>query len=52
MRLPIGQSAALGRTFIDLAPELTLAVLRTLEAGWPIALARAEVTPQADEATI
>lgn len=52
MRLPLGQSAALGRTFIDLAPELTLAVLRTLEAGWPIALARPEVTPHADEVTI
>lgn len=52
MRLPLGQSAALGRTFIDLTPELTLAVLRTLEAGWPIPLARPEVTPQADEVTI
>jgi hypothetical protein len=52
VRLPLGQSAALGRTFIDLAPELTLAVLRTVEAGWPIALARHEVTPQADEVTI
>jgi hypothetical protein len=52
VRLPLGQSAALGRTFIDLAPELTLAVIRTVEAGWPIALARAEVTPHADEVTI
>lgn len=52
MRLPLGQSAALGRRFIDLNPELTLAVLRTVEAGWPIALTRPEVTAQADEVTI
>lgn len=52
MRLPLGQSAAVGRTFIDLSPELTLAVIRTLEAGWPIALARPEVTAQAAEVTI
>ena len=52
MRLPIGQSAAVGRAFIDLSPELTLAVVRTVEAGSPIALARSEVTPQADEVTI
>jgi hypothetical protein len=52
VRLPLGQSAAVGRAFIDLTPELTLAVVRTVEAGWPIALARSEVTPQADEVTI
>jgi hypothetical protein len=52
LRLPLGQSAAIGRAFIDLSPELTLAVVRTVEAGWSIALARPEVTPQADEVTI
>lgn len=52
MRLPLGQSAAVGRRFIDLGPELTLAVIRTVEAGWPIALARPEVTIHADEVTI
>lgn len=52
MRLPLGQSAAVGRAFIDLSPELTLAVVRTVEAGWPIALARPEVTPRANEVTI
>lgn len=52
MRLPLGQSAAIGRTFIDLNAELTLAIVRTVEAGWPIALARREVTPDADEVTI
>lgn len=52
MRLPLGQSTAVGRAFIDLSPELTLAVVRTVEAGWPIALARPEITPQADEVTI
>jgi hypothetical protein len=50
--LPLGQSAAVGRAFIDLSPELTLAVVRTVEAGWPIALARPEVTPEAHEVTI
>jgi len=52
MRLPLGQSAAVGRKFINLSPELTVAVIRTVEAGWPIALARPEVTSQADEVTI
>lgn len=52
MRLPLGQSAAVGRAFIDLSHEMTLAVVRTVEAGWPIALARPEVTPQAHEVTI
>jgi hypothetical protein len=52
VRLPLGQSAAAGRAFIDLSPELTLAVVRTVEAGWSIVLARPEVTPQADEVTI
>lgn len=52
MRLPLGQSAAIGRAFIDLSPELTLAIIRTIEAGWPLALARPEVTSGADEVTI
>lgn len=52
MRLPLDQSTAVGRRFIDLSPELTLAVIRTVEAGWPIALARPEVTVHADEVTI
>ena len=52
MRLPLGQSAAVGRRFIDLSPELTVAVIRTVEAGWPLALARPEVTAAADEVTI
>jgi len=52
VRLPLGQSAAIGRRFIDLGPELTLAVIRTVEAGWPIALARPEVTVHANEVTI
>jgi len=52
VRLPLGQSAAIGRAFIDLSPELILAVVRTVEAGWPIALARPEVTPEAGEVAI
>lgn len=52
MRLPLGQSSAVGRAFIDLSPELTSAVARTVQAGWPIALARPELTSSADEVTI
>lgn len=52
MRLPLGQSAAIGRRFIDLSPELRVAIIRTAEAGWPLALARSEVTAAADEVTI
>jgi hypothetical protein len=50
--LPLDESAAVGRVFINLSPDVTLAVIRTVEAGWPIALARPEVTPLADEVTI
>lgn len=52
MRLPLGQSAAIGRQFIDLSTELTVAVIRTVEAGWEIALGRPEVTPSSDEVTM
>lgn len=52
MRLPLGHSAALGRRFINLNGELTVAVLRTIEAGWNLALDRPEVEPEADEVTM
>ena len=52
MRLPLGQSAAVGRQFIDLSPELTIAIVLTVGAGWQIALERPELVPQANEVTI
>lgn len=52
MRLPLGQSAAVGRRFINLSTEVTVAVLRTVEAGWQLALDRREVESAADEVTI
>lgn len=48
----MGQTSAVGRRFIDLGPELTGAVIRTVEAGWALALSRDEVTSDADEVTI
>lgn len=52
MRLPLGQSAAIGRRFIDLSPELRTAVIQTVELGWQLAKERAEVLPNADEVTL
>ena len=52
MRLPIGQPAAIGRRFINLNPELTVAIVRTIQAGWRIAVSRVEVMPEADEVTL
>ncbi|WP_246102474.1 hypothetical protein [Methylobacterium terricola] len=49
MRIPLGQSAAVGRTFIKLSPAITIAILRTVEAGWVIAAANAAVHVGADE---
>ena len=50
MRLPIGEPADIGRRFINLNPELTVAIVRTIQAGWRIAVSRVEVMPEADEA--
>ncbi|WP_149539269.1 hypothetical protein [Siccirubricoccus phaeus] len=52
MRIPFGQSAAIGRTFINLNTELTVAILRTVEAGWELAAKREVVHPGADEVAI
>lgn len=52
MRLPLGQSEAVGRQFINLDTELAAAIVRTVEAGWEIAVCRSEVSPIADEVTI
>ena len=52
MRLPRARPSAIGRTFINLDDELTAAVVRTIEAGWELALSRPEIKPEADEVTI
>lgn len=52
MRLPIGQSAALSRPFIDLVPEIVASILRTIELGWELARKRSEVEPNAGEITM
>lgn len=49
MRIPLNQTAAVGRTFINLNPAITLTILRTLEAGWAIAAVHSAVHPRADE---
>jgi len=49
VRIPIGQSAAIGRTFINLGPHTTIAILRTVEAGWELASMSNIVHPNADE---
>ncbi len=52
MRLPIGQSAALPRPFIDLVPEFVASILRTIELGWEFARKRSEFEPNAGEVTL
>ncbi len=52
MNLPLNRSAAIGQQFIDLSPELTVAIVRTIEAGWQVALDRREINMAADEVTI
>jgi hypothetical protein len=49
LTLPIGQRSAVGRTFIDLDPELAAILTAAIRAGWAIARSRDEVGPQADE---
>lgn len=49
MKIPLGQSAAVGRTFINLNPAITLTILRTVEAGWALARGSPAVHPGADE---
>lgn len=38
MKLPLDDSAANGRQFIDLGPDIAATILRTIEAGWLLAL--------------
>jgi hypothetical protein len=50
--IPQGQSTSVGREFINLAPVVIDAILRSVAMGWEIAVQRAEVTSDADEVAI
>jgi hypothetical protein len=43
------QEVAVGRAFINLRPEITAAILRTVEAGWLLACLRVDVEASAGE---
>jgi hypothetical protein len=49
LRIPYETSSALGREFIELAPEVVAAILRTLAAGWQQACVAADVNTDACE---
>lgn len=49
MKIPYQARAPLGREFIELAPEITAAILLTLYAGWQRARGFADVNVQAGE---
>ena len=43
MKLPRDVPVIAGRSFIDLAPETSAAILRTVRAGWALALKSPDV---------
>ena len=49
MKLPRGVPVTAGRPFIELAPEMSTAILRTIEAGWALALKSPDVNAGAAE---
>jgi hypothetical protein len=49
LRIPYGMSGALGKEFIDLAPEITAAISLTLNAGWQRARTYTDVNALAGE---
>lgn len=49
MRIPYEVPSAFGREFIELAPEVIAAILRTLMTGWQYACAAADVNADAGE---
>ncbi|MCL2590425.1 MAG: hypothetical protein FWD67_05980 [Betaproteobacteria bacterium] len=49
MRIPYETPSALGREFIELAPEVVAAILLTLAAGWQQACLAADVNADAGE---
>ena len=52
MRLPLDLPVATGRPFIKLAREVATAILRTVEAGWALALEFRDVSVEAQEVPI
>lgn len=52
MRIPYDAPATLGKEFIELAPEVTAAILLTLIAGWKHAAASNDVHTDAGEVAI
>jgi hypothetical protein len=52
VRIPFEQQPSIGQTFINLAPEVTAAILATLQRGWLIAKQRREVNASAGEIVI
>ncbi|WP_149195610.1 hypothetical protein [Luteimonas suaedae] len=52
MRIPYDAPAPLGKEFIELAPEVTAAILLTLLAGWERAVASIDVRADAGEVLI
>ena len=49
MKLPRDVPVTAGRPFIELAPETSTAILRTVEAGWALALKSPDVNAGAAE---
>jgi hypothetical protein len=49
VKIPFGESTAVGRPFIDLSLDITIAILQTIAAGWEIAREHPEVHPRAME---
>ena len=52
MKLPLDVTAAAGRRFIDLRPDIAAAVLRTVEAGWTFASQSPDVNTESGEVEI
>lgn len=52
MKIPFEQPQFLGKAFINLAPEVTIAILKTLETGWQIAKQKSDVAVSAKEIVI
>jgi hypothetical protein len=50
--IPFEERPSIGQTFINLAPEITAAILQTLDRGWQIAKQRGEVNVSAREVVI
>ncbi|HLF98553.1 MAG TPA: hypothetical protein VI457_15535 [Methylococcaceae bacterium] len=49
MKIPIGQTIAIGRPYVDLASEIIAVILRVVIEGWAIARQNPKVHPEAME---